>query len=396
MRSDGETGQGLARKLTIVASGFVRRAVPGTDHATFTYPTLTVLSTGTILATFRSGSSKDTADETAELYASSDGGRTWEQKPLPVPRVVGGKQGSPRSCHITELAPGHWLAAVMWVDRESFPGEPLFNPQTEGCLPMLAVLADSLDNGRTWSAWRVVPMPAEIGPASITTAIMKLADGRLALSIESNKTYLDHSRWLQKVVLFHSDDQGQTWGPPVVSGFDPTGRLFYWDQRAGVTHDGRIAAFAWTYDTSRHRYLHIHRRLSSDGGMHWSDADDVGFADQAGHPAMLTNGGVVLPYVDRFGSQTIRARWAPDAAAAFDPESDVVIYAHPQRAKADAETGTTGEALGDMTAWCYGLPYAETLPNGEVLVVYYAGNDQAMDACWVRIHVRESQRTDRS
>lgn len=386
-----EAARGEAARLTVVERGYVRRAEAGTGHATFTYPTATVLSNGRILASFRAGSSKDTADEAAELFESQDGGRSWERLVFPAPREIGGKRGSPRSCHVTEIEPGHLLAAVMWVDRETYPGQPLFNPQTEGCLPMLAVLADSHDGGRSWSAWRVVSMPEEIGPASITTAIMKLHDGRLALSIETNKTYLDSSRWLQKVVLFHSSDLGQTWGPPVVSGHDPTGRIFYWDQRSAVTHDGRIAALSWTYDTSTNRYLNMHRRISADGGLRWTEAEDIGFADQAGHPAMLPDGGIVLPYVDRFGSQTIRARWAPDAAAAFHAESDVVIYSHVSPAAKKAEAGTTGEALGDMTAWCYGLPYAEALPDGDVLVVYYAGQDRAMDACWARLRLDRSE-----
>jgi hypothetical protein len=273
----------------------------------------------------------------------------------------------------------------MWVDRETYPGKPLFNAQTEGCLPMEIVLADSYDLGASWSAWRVVPMPDEIGPPSLTTAVMKLNDGTLALSIETNKAYLDTSPWYQKVVLFHSTDKGRTWGPPVTAGFDPTGRIYNWDQRAGVTPDGRIAAFLWTYDTTTHSYLNIHRRVSPDGGRTWSQADDLGFADQAGHPAILPDGGVVLPFVDRFGSQCIRARWAPDAAAPFDPETDVVIYAHQAAQPKSAQTGGTTDALVDMGKWSYGLPYAEALPDGDVLVVHYAGNSSAMDACWVRL-----------
>ena len=42
----------------------------------------------------------------------------------------------------------------MWVDRQTFPGQPLFNEETEGCLPMEIVLADSHDLRRTWSGWR--------------------------------------------------------------------------------------------------------------------------------------------------------------------------------------------------------------------------------------------------
>ena len=79
----------------------------------------------------------------------------------------------------------------MWVDRESYPGQGLFNVETEGCLAMAILLAESNDGGQTWSAWRKVPIPGEIGPPSLTNTVMKLADGSLALSIETNKHYHD-------------------------------------------------------------------------------------------------------------------------------------------------------------------------------------------------------------
>ncbi len=375
------------RRLKIVDRGFVRQAVAGTPTATYTFPTLAVLSDGRALASFRHGLHKDSETETVELFESRDNGATWEQKPFFVPTVVNGVRGSAKGCHVTELEPGHLLAAIMWVDRATYPGHPLFNPKTEGCLPMDVILADSYDFGETWSPWRVVPMPAEIGPASITTSIMKLKDGSLGLSIETNKTYLDASKWYQRVVYFHSKDNGKTWGPPVNSGCDPTGRIFNWDQRAAVAPDGRIATFAWTYDTTENKYLNIHRRVSADNGYTWSPPDDVGFADQAGHPSFLKDGSIVLPYVDRFYSQSIKARWAADAAAPFTQESEVVIHQHQTNAAKSAHTGATTNTLVDMAAWCYGLPYSERLPNGEVLVLYYAGTNEAMNACWARIAV---------
>ena len=67
-------------------------------------------------------------------------------------------------CYFTEVKPAHVLAACLWIDRGTFPGKPLFNPVTEGCLPMRVLLADSFDWGTTWGPWREVEMPADIGP----------------------------------------------------------------------------------------------------------------------------------------------------------------------------------------------------------------------------------------
>lgn len=371
--------------MRIIERGILSRSQPHTDRANLTFATVTALADGTLLATWRAGSTKDSDDELIEFARSNDNGQTWNSpwRPFANPTVAG-KAGTLKLCYLTELAPGHLLAATMWVDRTSYPGKPLFNEETEGCLPMSILLADSLDSGLSWSPWRVVPMPAEIGPASLTSPILKLADGRLAMSIETNKHYLDRARWMQKVLFFHSQDRGQSWDPPIVAGEDPTGRIFNWDLRCGVAPDGRVATFAWTYDTQTTRYLNIHRRISNDHGQRWSAPVDLGFTDQAARPAMLADGRAVLAYVDRFQRHAIHARMASAVDAPFDPASDLVLYTHAEAAKADEKTG---ELLAEMGLWSFGLPYAEALPNGDVLVVYYAGSNAALDLHWVRLQL---------
>jgi Neuraminidase (sialidase) len=373
--------------MQIVATGILSRAEPGTARAALTFPSVLALADGALLATLRAGSTKDAADEAVELYRSEDGGRTWrELRRLSFDEMVGGARGTLKVCYLTELASGRLIAAAMWIDRTTYPGQPLFNPATEGCLPMSILLAESYDAGATWTSWRAVPLPDEIGPASLTSPILKLADGTLVMSIETNKHYHDTSRWFQRVVLFHSRDGGQTWGAPVTAGQDPSGRIFNWDQRLGLAPDGKIGAFVWTYDSATHRYLNIHRRISADGGRTWSRAEDLGFADQAGRPAVLPDGRVALPWVDRFGSRAIRARLAPAIDAAFDPANEVVLYTLDAGLVGTGDD-STGALLADMSLWTFGLPYAEALPDGDILIVYYAGGEAAMDIRWARLRV---------
>jgi len=374
--------------MEIVASGTLSRAEPGTRRAMLTFASVVALSDGGLLAALRAGTTKDSADETIELYRSDDGGRVWNLiRCLAFDGEVNGARGTLKICYLTELAAGRLLAAAMWIDRTTYPGQPLFNPDTEGCLPMSILLAESADDGASWTPWRLVPMPDNIGPASLTSPILQLADGTLALSIESNKQYNDVSRWYQRVVLFLSRDGGASWGPPLDAGCDPSGRIFNWDQRMALAPDGRIGAFTWTYDSATKRYLNMHRRISSDGGASWSAHVDLGIADQAGHPAVLRDGRVILPWVDRFGTRTIRARMAPAIDADFAPETDVVIYALGSDSARAADTHSTGDLLIEMSLWTFGLPYAEALPDGDVLVAYYAGDAAALDIRWARLRV---------
>src|SRR5262249_16701863 len=156
----------------------------------------------------------------------------------------------------------------------------LFNEATQGCLPMRILLSRSADCGITWAGWSAIDTPEDIGPPSLTNPVIRLADGRLAMSLESNKPYLDSSRWLQKVIHIYSEGDGRTWRDPTVVSRDPTGRIFNWDQRAGVAPDGAVVTFTWVFDSAAGVYRNIWRRYSPDCGVSWSEPEDVGFADQ--------------------------------------------------------------------------------------------------------------------
>ena len=370
--------------MQIVDRGVLSESEAGTARANLTFPNFVTLANGDVLANWRAGSTKDGDDERLEFSRSTDGGATWGEpfSPVVLPRVRG-VGGTLKVCYLTEITPGRLMGAFMWVDRETYPGKGIFNPDTEGCLPMRILVGESDDHGDSWATLREVPTPEEIGPPSLTSPLIVLPDGTMVMSIESNKTYLDTGTWYQRVVIFHSSDQGRTWGTPAVAGADPSGRIRNWDQRVGMAPDGRLGAFLWTYDSHAEEYLNIHRRVSADGGHTWSEAEDLGFTDQAAHPAALPDGRVVLPWVDRFNTHSIRARLAPALDAPFDPDSELVIHEQVDPSEGDVQQDG---ALG-LSVWSFGLPFADLLPSGDVLVVYYAGSEAAMDVRWARLRV---------
>src|SRR5437867_10509376 len=292
--------------MRLVAEGVLSAAEPGGPRAVATFPTVVPLVDGSLHASYSIGSGKDTDDLDLELRRSNDGGRTWGEPRRPFETTFSGRRGSLKAGPITPLGGDRLIIAALWIDRAAFPGAPLFNPDTEGCLPMAILLADSADSGASWSPWREVPMPDDVGPPSLTTALLRLPSGRLALSVESNKPYLDRSKWFQRVAYAWSSDDGRTWTEPRTVVADPTGRIANWDQRTGVMPGGDLVSFTWTYDFEAVAYRNITRRISRDEGMTWTEPEDLGFADQAGHPAILPDGRIVLAWVDRFGSQAIK------------------------------------------------------------------------------------------
>jgi len=373
--------------MKIVAQGTVNTGVAGTARAMATFASFVPLDDGTWLAGYRVGSTKDSDDEKIEFRRSIDEGVTWSKPELPFTApTMDGASGTIRCAYCTDMGGGRLIVAAMWIDHTTYPGKPLFNEETEGCLPMKILIADSEDDGKSWSEFRQVHYPEDIGPPSLTNPIIRLPSGRLVLSVETNKNYLDTSKWLQRVVYSYSEDGGQTWGPPITTCQDPTARIFYWDQRAAVWPDGRLATFSWTYDRETTKYLNIQRRISSDEGATWSDTEDLGITDQASHPAVLSDGRVVFAWVDRFQSRSIRARAANGIDSPFTAESEVVLYQQEDTGSAEGG-GDTGELLSEMGLWTFGLPYTAALPNGDAVVVYYQGTNTRMDCCWARLAV---------
>lgn len=371
--------------MKLIEGGIVNVSQPGAHRAVATFPSVTVLPDQSLISAYRIGSDKDDPGATVELRRSFNNGRSWSEPAAPFSRIFNGRSGELRCVYLTPLSEAHLLACALWVDRESYPGKPLFNPETEGCLPMAILLADSYDIGSTWTRWRIAPVTADVGPPSLTSPVLRLADGKLAISIETNKSYNDRSKWRQRVAYIFSEDGGKTWSAPYTICADPHARLYTWDQRAAIAPDGRVVTFSWTYDREKRSYLNILRRISSDGAKTWSAPVDLGFADQPSHPAILPDGRVVLAWVDRYRSESIRVRLAQDLDAPFLPETELVLYNHrQQRVSAHNDVGGI---LTDMSVWSYGLPYAEALRNGEVMVVYYAGTDSAMDVHWRRLSV---------
>ena len=372
--------------MRIEASGILGQSEINSSKACYTFSSFVSLSNGVLLASARRGDNKDSHLEVVEFFTSLDEGENWSEPWEPFNNInIENTKGTLKLCYFTEITPSHLLASFLWIDRSAYPGKELFNAETEGCLPMKVLLSDSYDQGKTWSNLRIVDMPKEIGPPSLTNPIMKLPDGKLLMSIENNKSYLDKSKWNQKAVFLSSTDNGENWSTPFLAAEDDKGIIFNWDLRSVVDKEGRVSSFAWTYDSLKENFLNIHQRISEDGGLTWSQPKDLNFADQASHPALLKDGRVVLAWVDRFQSQTIKVRLAKNLYSDFDSSSEITIFE--QNNLKNNKDNNLGELLEDMGVWNFGLPFADVLPSGKVLIFYYAGNINQMNLCWCRLTI---------
>jgi hypothetical protein len=293
-----------------------------------------------------------------------------------------GKPGQFRALGLTALGGARVLATLYWVDH-SDPSLPFFNEQTEGLLDSRIMLAESADGGETWTAPALLDTTPFTVPTPITGPVLLLPDGEWVCQFETNKPYYDESMWVHRSVLIFSRDGGRTWPRHSIVTEDP--RIFYWDQRPQVLPDGRIVDLFWTYDNGAATYLNIHARASTDGGRTWSVLWDTGVPGQPAPVAPLGDSRLAMVYVDRTGAPAIRCRISADGGHTWSTETTQTLYESVLPSQTVRKDGMA-DAWAEMGKFSVGLPATASLPNGDLLVVYYAGEDTDHTSVeWVRV-----------
>lgn len=375
--------------MHIVDRGIIFDATEAPAEARFcTFTSLELLADGSWLAGFRTGSSKDSADESIRIMHSEDEGASWSAVFEGFDDIPSGSCGRIRSVGLTEIQPGRLIGAFLWIDR-SDPTLPLASPETQGILPSKIYVAESADAGRSWTHPREVPLSPHKGNA-LTGDILRLQDGTLALPYEAWKEYDDPSPGQHHAALRFSFDGGRTWPELGIVAYDPQARVFYWDQRLCVhSEDDRLVAMFWTYDREAQQDLPIHIAWGTPDGRQWTEPVSTGIAGQISGPLVLSGERLFAAYVHRHDPPSLRAILSDDLGRTWDAAEELVFY---EKVRGGRESGMGGKRdfadyWADMSIWTFGHPAAVRLPDGDVLVGYYAGDETAMSMHWVRIAV---------
>jgi len=106
------------------------------------------------------------------------------------------------------------------------------------------------------------------------------------------------------------------------------------------------------------------------------------FTDQPSHPAILSDGRIVLAWVDRFQTKSIRIRMASSIDQTFEENTELILH---REEISNSINENTGELLGEMNLWNFGLTFCEVLPDGNVIVLYYAGSGKSININWAKI-----------
>lgn len=366
--------------------GIIFHGKKDTGQQSCAFPGICVLPSGRWLASCRAAPSKtENTGQHVLLSWSEDEGRTWSEQASPfIPAPVAGRPGLFRGAYLTSLGDNRVLAALVWVDYSN-PELPFFNEETEGLLDTRIFLAESEDGGNTWSAPKMMDTSPFRVPTPLTGPVLVLRNGEWACQFELNKHYYDPAVWRHSSVLMFSRDEGRTWSEYVITSYDPENRIFYWDQRPAVLLDGRILDLFWTYDNKAAVYRNIQARQSFDNGRNWSEMWDTGVPGQPAQPVSLPDGRVAMVYVDRTGLPAIKLRVSEDGGRTW-PAPEHTIYQARGRIQT-RKKDSMQDAWAEMGKFSVGLPATASLPNGDTLVVFYAGpSPDCTDIRWVHIN----------
>lgn len=372
--------------MRLLNQGIVFASEAGTDRQSCAFPQVAVLPGGRWLVSCRAARTKGGNEgQHVMLACSDDEGQSWRLKAMPFQApALDGRPGQFRAAGLTALGGRRVLATLYWVDYSN-PALPFFNEQTEGLLDSRIVFTESTDGGESWGPAGLMDTSPFNGPTPITGPVLLLPDGERVCQFETNKPYHDTTKWVHRSVLMFSRDGGRTWPRHSVVTCDP--RLFYWDQRPQVLPDGCLLDLFWTYDNQTATYLNIHARESADGGRSWSALWDTGVPGQPAPAIPLRGGRLALVYVDRTGAPAIRCRLSDDRGRTWPADSTFSLYESALPTQTVRKDGMA-DAWSEMGKFSVGLPATAALPNGDLLVVYYAGPaTDRTDVRWVRVTV---------
>ena len=377
--------------MQITASGLVHDAHSASPHqCSSAFTDIAITGDGTVLVTFRAGSERDSLDGHILLYAGNGldgawillydgyGKCTWEDS----------TPGEVKTLSLVETGPGVLTATGLWVDR-SDSSLPFVNPRNQGILPMRIFHSTSTDGGRTWSPRRRMDVRPHRGASPVTEAVIPLPNGVLAQPYETWKDYHDDGPPDQGAYLRLSHDGAKTWPRFATMAKHPTRGKYFWDVRiARHPESGRHVGTYWTHDPTLGTDIDIHISWGSPDGTSWTEPVGTGISGQHCMPIPLGGDNVLFVYPDRRKINGIGASLSSDFGETWDAAPQLTVY----HSTEGSESGALGrrsqrELWDDMGAWRFGHPRGVVLPNGEVLVVFYAGDGEFLDVRWARIAV---------
>jgi hypothetical protein len=322
-----------------------------------------------IVCVYRRGEAKHSRDGVLLAQSSADGGATWS---TPVVVFDGMHGVTPESVHTGVVCQWNGVALAFFKTVEAKEPDAYIFSEEGRRLRQRAYMCRSDDGVRSWSE----PVELELwgGPRDTFLGCRPLAlpDGRLLIPVEATA---EHGQ--QMMLGCFSDDGGRTLSSLFPIAHDAAGRLGFGDGKLALMPDGRIVMLAWTYHNPSEETIEVHRCVSEDGGRTWSWPEPTNIVCQVISPLSLGDGTLLAAGNVRTPPEGIRLLQSLDAGATWS-DTPIQLWDARQLKVTGAPLPIAAAPGGDNVIWdalpsfTFGSPELTRLPDGDVLLTYYA------------------------
>lgn len=325
------------------------------DERDSAFPKAVQLPGGDVLCSFSVGGGPN-VDGGTELARSTDGGETW----APMGAILQ-PTTDPYTTNFLKLSlsnDGHTVYA--YGDRSDRPPGGTFGEGRDE-----AVLCRSTDEGRTWSAPQVIPMPGDCA-LEISFSALVLGSGRM---LAPAATLPAPDRLGETMLVAVSDDDGRTWPRHATIFQDPQKRFGYFEHKFAEFAPDRVMAVCWTVTLGDVVDQPDSFAISSDGGLTWGPARSTGIMGQTMSILPLGGDRLLALYNRRYGDQGIVMSLVTFTDDAWTVHWEGVMFdAGASRTRPDdVETG-----VEEFDAFAFGFPTAIALQDGTILATHWS------------------------
>ena len=350
-----------------------------------TFTSLCRLRDGTVLATYRLGSAKDSADGNCQVARSEDGGLSWEVICEEFESSLDGVPGEIRSANLAQSDDGSLLAFLTWIEQRT--DDPrMYVPETDTPKLRKLIQVESEDGGCTWSEGRVLDTEPLTRPV-LSGPILRLPGKGWLLPVENYAAEKEGGPSLHSTHALLTGD-GRNIDRVLTVARHTEDRLYYWDQRQALCPDGQqLVSLFWTYDRKREQDVDIHISGASLESLSWRTPIGTGIRGQIAVPIPLPDNRLLAFYVLRELPGSLRLVTSVDGGRTWDRGNELVVYRQRSNRHSDQPQDYAG-TWKQMSQWTFGHPAAVTLGKQVLLVAYYAGMDERrLSARWARIRI---------
>jgi hypothetical protein len=377
--------------LRVVDSGTIfRNPLPGHRVTNAFFPTLLNVGGDEWLCAMRIAAALYSPGGRLEIFRSQDSGSTWQHQGPVRTNDQDAVAYNYNYGELSALRDGSIVLRIMRVDHSN-EDQLIYNPHTQGLMPLEACYVTSNDQGRTWSE-PIVPdirsrfdrrcEPAAFGP------VIELDDGRWFQLFETWKTYDDAGPFELNTYGLFSADGGKTWDDRVdVAVGTPSGISYSHAQPVRLAN-GKLFLSSWTAESQLQNQFDLHAVVSTDATAHsWDQPRCLGIPGQSSCPADLGDNRLLIIYSHRENTDQpgIKVVVSRDGGATFDSSNPLTVWdAYGKESLGVARTDTYPSSHDSIA---YGAPKIYKVNGETALASFWCSQGADTYGRWCRIAV---------